>query len=175
MRRCVWSTHLPWSRRKETSQGITPESLRRRGASPITQPGAVPTVSSADTSQASSPQQPAGSVKPGVFPSHAFPRFPSHTRVLLTRAFALRRGGRGGLESPSAKAARGCLGLQTFLRSKSGGNISNHFLKWLLLVFFGVLGLPPARRPRRCLTQPFMPSCSRTFPKIHMRFNKKAS
>ena len=69
MRRCVWSTHLPWSRRKETGHGITPESLRRRGASPITQPGAVPTVSSADTSQASSPQQPAGSVKPGVFPS----------------------------------------------------------------------------------------------------------
>lgn len=123
------------------------------------------------------PQQPAVSVNPSVFLSLMLTGFPSHKRVLLTRSLCSKAVRSWGLEPPLAKAAGGCLGLQTFLRSKSGGKKNQTLFEAAAPAFFGVQSLlpTPTHGPRLCLTQPFIYLCSRTFPKIYMHFNKKAS
>lgn len=61
--------------------------------------------------------------------------FPSHESLLPARGLCSGAGRAWGREPLLATAASGCLGRQTFLRSKSGGEgrgISNHCLKLLL-------------------------------------------
>ena len=79
-----------------------------------------------------------------------------------------------GVRDPIGQSCRGCLGLQTFLRSKSEGKISNHFLKLLLQRSLECRSASHPR-PRHCLTQPFMRLHSRIFLKIYVYFNKNSS
>ena len=105
-----------------------------------------PMCCSVDNSEAL-PQQPAVSVNPSVFLSLMLTGFPLHKRVLLTRSLCSKAVRSWGLEPPLAKAAGGCLGLQTFLRSKSGEKYQTLF-EAAAPASFGVSGLLPLPQPQ---------------------------
>lgn len=92
-------------------------------------------------------QRPAVFVNPSIFLSLMLTGFPLHKRVLLTRSLCSKAMGSWGLEPPLAKAAGGCLGLQTFLRSKSGEKYQTLF-EVAAPAFFGVSGLLPHPQPQ---------------------------
>lgn len=82
------------------------------------QPFSVSAVLFVDNSEGS-PQQPAVSDSPSIFPvSLPLARFLSHKRVLLSRSLCSKAVRSWGLEPLLAKAAGGCLGLQTFFFSR---------------------------------------------------------
>lgn len=87
------------------------------------------------------PQSPAALV---FSVSHALPGFPSHKSDLLTRSLCcevLR------VRAPVGPSCRGLSGLQTFLRSKSGGRYINPLFEAAAPAFFGDPGLLPTPQP----------------------------
>lgn len=82
-----------------------------------------------------------------------------------------------GVGAPIGQSCRWLSGAPDIFKIKIRGKKNQTLFEAAAPAFFGVQSLlpTPAHGPRLCLTQPFIYLCSRTFPKIYMHFNKKAS
>lgn len=133
--------------KKETSSGFKLESRRCRAAkavySPVTRsvPALVSTVLFADNSATAA----SCLCQPQRLPAAlTLACFPSHESLLLARGLCSGAGRAWGREPLLATAASGCLGRQTFLRSKSGGENIKPLFEAAAAAFSGVWDLPPS-------------------------------